>query len=207
MFTVSHNIEQLERGLSDLAQNQLPFALAMAINDTAEDVAEAEEREIDQVFQSPTPFTRKAIFRTRAQKRRPEATVGVKRIQREYLKRQAKGGKRMPKGRAIVVPNKQRVNKYGNMPKGVVKRLLAKPDVFVASKGDARTKHLAPGIYKRGKRLKSGKVKPSQQMVAFHDFTDYRAIYDFQGKAAPVARARMPHHLVRRLKRAIETAK
>lgn len=206
MFRTSDNFDQFQRGLSDLGQRQLPFALAMALNDTAADVAVTEERNIKRSFDRPTPFTQKAIYRTRASKSRPVAEVGVKRRQAEYLGLQVTGGTRRPKGRALVVPTGIRLNRYGNMPKTAVSRLLAREDTVVVRKGDRKTKHLRPGIYKRKRRTKRG-GGGLQMQVAFEGRAHYSKRFEFQAPAMKTARAVMPRHLVKRLKAAIETAK
>jgi len=151
MVTMSVDLRTFRRSLDEIGRKQMPFATALALNDTAEDVEEAWELELEEKLDRPTPFTKRGIYKRRATKSRLTAEVGFKTIQAGYLKYQMQGGVRRPKGRALLVPAKTRLNKYGNMPKGSVARTIRKPGHFVASSRDSRTKHLKPGVYKRGK--------------------------------------------------------
>ncbi|VAW62548.1 hypothetical protein MNBD_GAMMA11-797 [hydrothermal vent metagenome] len=64
-------------------------------------------------------------------------------IQAEYLKWVVDGGTRKPKNKAHVLPANIRRNKYGNIPRGKVKKLLQRSDVF-----SGKVKGVA-GIYQR----------------------------------------------------------
>lgn len=198
MLDITSNRRAFERSLSDVAQKQLPFALSLAINDTLKDVKKNEEKRMRRVFDRPTPFTQRGLYLRRANKRTLSGEVGVKDIQAEYLKLQATGGTRRPKRRAIVVPVGQRLNKYGNMPKGALGRALAKPTTFVASRG--KVKHLPPGIYQRKKR-------GVRMLAAFEDSASYEARWRMRVSARKTARARLPVYLSRRLRQAIATAR
>ncbi|WP_146592332.1 hypothetical protein [Puniceibacterium confluentis] len=205
MFDISADFARAERILSDLGRRQLPFAMALAINDTAVDVKDAEERGIRETFDRPTPFTQRGLYVRRASKSRLSAEVGMKPVQAGYLELQAKGGARKPKGRALVVPVSARLNKYGNLPKAAVARAKARSDVFVASqKGGSRG--LKGGVYQRGKsrRGKPGRLK---MLVAFEPHANYEARWDFQKTAMGRARREFEPHLIRRLKAAIASAK
>ena len=110
---------------------QIPFATAKALTDTAKDVQRELNTTIDQVFDRPVPFTQKAIGVTFANKATLTSRVFVKDMQAAYLGLQISGGTRTPKKRALVIPgNLLPLNQYGNIPKGKIKALLARPDVF-----------------------------------------------------------------------------
>lgn len=203
MFSISADFERAERMLTELGQKQLPFATAMALNETAEVVKKAEELSIAVSFDRPTPFTKKALYLRRATKGKLTATVGAKKIQADYLRRQVTGGRRTPSGKAIVVPVKARKNKYGNLPKGSVKRSLRRPDVFVASRRRGSTGHLAPGVYQRPGRSGGG----LKLLASFEDSANYTAQWRFHGLAMSRARAAFHPAFIKAMKRAIETAK
>ncbi|MFY0619033.1 hypothetical protein [Shimia sp.] len=226
MLTISDSIQSFERSLSDVAQRQLPFATAMALNDTAADVDEAWTKQMARRLDRPTPFTMRGIRRQRAVKRRLVATVAFKDIQAQYLRLQVEGGSRKPVGNAILIPVAQKLNRYGNMPKGAVGRSVKRKDTFIASRGDKKTAHLRPGIYKRPKRgayMKNrsrksagqqygygnknrGKHKGPQLLVAFQDRASYRARLDLQSVAERRARQSMPLHFKKRFIAAMATA-
>jgi len=146
MLEMSVDTRAIERRLNSLAASQLPFAVALGINDVAGQIREAEQSSLARDLDRPAPFTKRGMFVARASKRKLTGVVGFKRIQAGYLEMQATGGKRRAKGKAVVVPVGARLNKYGNMPRGSLKRALAKPDVFSGTvKGVA-------GVWQRPKR-------------------------------------------------------
>lgn len=204
---VGDNIDAFWRHLSDVGRKQVPFAAALAINDTAKDVKDAEETELDKKIDRPTPFTKRFIYLRRASKTRLTAWVGIKDRQAGYLFRQIAGGTRFPNGSALLIPVGQRVNQYGNLPRSTVARLMKRPDVFVASSRDPRTKHLRPGIYQRpSKRLRRVNAAP-KLLIAFEDRAEYRPRIRFDHVAERRAGAVFERHFMRRLAQAIRTAR
>ena len=206
MLSFKANFDDAYRGLSDLARKQLPYATAMALNDTAQDVKSAEEADIENEFENPTPFTKRALYLRRASKSRLTSEVGVKRVQAGYLKRQVTGGVRRPAGRALLVPGSIRLNKYGNMPKGAVKRMLARPNTFVASKKKSATRHMRPGIYQRKGSARRG-TAGVKLLVAFEARASYQKRWNFRGIAIRKGRGTFEGHYLRWVKRAIATKK
>lgn len=203
MLSIRDNIADIERSLSDFARDQLPFAIAMTLNDTAADAKVSEERALDRELDRPTPFTKRGIYTRRASKRRLESEVGVKRVQAEYLGLQAKGGVRRPKGRALVVPVGQKRNAYGNMPKGAVRRAAGRGDTFVTKRGGKKAKHLRPGIYRRIGRGK----KNLKLLVAFEDRAAYKPKLPFDRVAQRTGELVIAGHFSRRFQQALATAR
>lgn len=229
-FNVSSNVAEWTRALDGFTARQVPFATALALNDTAEAVKVEEEAEIKKSIDRPIGFTQRGIYKTRASKSKLVVEVGVRPIQAGYLVWQIKGGTRGPKRRAIPVPVGIVRNSYGNMPKGALAKLLAQPDVFIASDGSPKTSHLPPGIYKRGKRGnrkggttgrgggygtlgnnwqgKGKKRSTVTMLVAFESSATYDAKpFDFYGAADKKAKAEFRANLERRLAEAIRTAR
>lgn len=204
MLSIKADVDAAERMLSDIGRKQLPFATAMALNDTAADVKEREERGIEQEFDRPTPFTKRALYVRRATKSRLAAQVGVKPVQAEYLRLQVTGGVRRPKRRALVVPAGARLNRYGNLPKGALGRLGKRANVFATSQGKRRAAHLPPGIYQRTGGRAGGRVK---MLVAFEPRASYAARWQFHPVAMRRARAVFFDHFVGRMRQAMATAK
>ncbi len=205
MITMSVDTRGIARGLDRLAVSQLPFAVALGINDTARAVKENEERALDRDLDRPTPFTRRGLAVARASKRRLSGAVGFKRIQSQYLGWQAKGGTRRAKRRAVVVPVGQRRNKYGNMPRGALKRVLAKPNVFSGKVGGTA------GIWQRpkpGGGAGSARGKKGLRLLAlYRDSVDYRPRLGFERRAYVTARREIAPAIARNLRRAIKTAR
>ena len=97
-----------------------------------------------------------------------------------------------------------RRNKYGNLPKGAMKRAEAKGDTFVAGKRGGGSQ-LAPGLYQRGKGARGrGKIK---LLVSFEPRAQYKKRLEFQPVALRRARGVYEAHLVRRLKQSQATAR
>ncbi|QKL71445.1 hypothetical protein HI806_09205 [Ralstonia solanacearum] len=129
-FSVKHNIADVQRTLSKAAKQQLPFAIAKGLTQTAKATQDKLTSALPRQLDKPTPFTMRAFGVTAATKQRQLATVFIKPDQWKYLKYQVEGGVRRPAKRAVIVPESMRLNQYGNMPKGAVRKLLAKAGVF-----------------------------------------------------------------------------
>ena len=128
------------RGMRD----QLPFASARALTQTARAARDDLSKAIEQKFDSPTPWIKGGTFSTSASKDSLQAWVGVKdtgaRVsQAKWIKEHFGGGARgskpmelamqamgiLPAG-WLAVPSKDGVRKdaYGNVPKVVIARVL-----------------------------------------------------------------------------------
>ena len=197
MFSIEHNIDRFQRSLNNFERQQLPFALSVAINETLEDVKLGEEKLLDVRLDRPTPFTKRGLAIKRSTKRRLAGSVFFKPIQSQYLRRLEEGGTRRPKKQAIPVPVRQRVNKYGNMSKGAIQRLLTKPNVFSGSINGVA------GIWQRPGR-KGGSPK---LLVAYERKATYKRQLHFGRDARTTATRRILPNLRRSMAHAIRTAK
>lgn len=216
MLQMSVDTRAIERRLSGIAKTQMPFAAALGINDVAGQIAEAERSALNRDIDRPTTFTTRGLTTQRATKRKLVGVVGFKPVQAEYLGLQATGGTRRAKRKAVVVPVNQRLNKYGNMPKGAIKRALARPDTFSGTvKGVA-------GIWQRPKvgkrRTKAGGAgtgaagtvgarKGLKLLVAYRDAVSYSPRLKFVPRAHRLARSEIGPAIARRLAQAVKTAR
>ena len=191
-YGIESNIRDVMRDLSDAARNQVPFATSLAINEMLGQVHANETKRLDKVFDRPTPFTKKAYAIRRSTKRRLQGRVFIKTIQARYLENQEEGGTRTPKGRALIVPAKIRLNKYGNLPKGTVGRNLAKPAVF---SGTPRGGRHGPGVYQR-------KGKKIVKLVSYAKRATYKPQLKFRVSAQRFTTKRFPAVWERNLARA-----
>lgn len=179
----SKDVKKFSKSLRSLANKQIPFAAAKAINDTMFDVYRAEGKALGKFIDRPRPFTTKAYKVVKADKRRLAAYLKTKQIQEGYLQWAVYGGQRAPKKTANVVPVEQRVNQYGNMPRGAVKRMLADKQRFFS--GVPRGQQGVAGIWKRTNKhtpkvKRNGKSTPNKPryaklrlMVAYEGPVDY----------------------------------
>ncbi len=138
---ITTNFPELAEAIAK-ARNQVPFALARALTKTGQDVKEAQRKEIERVFDRPTPFTRNAVYLRTATKQRLEAEVWLKEAssrRSHYLLPQIEGGSRplkrfeqrlvltgymQPDERAVPAAG-ARLDAYGNISRGQINQILS----------------------------------------------------------------------------------
>lgn len=216
MIELSVDTRAIERRLNSIASSQLPFAAALGINDVAGQIRDAEQSGLERDLDRPAPFTKRGMFVARASKRRLVGVVGFKKVQSKYLGLQASGGKRRAKRRAVVVPVAARLNKYGNMPRGALKRQLAKPDVFSGTvkgvagvwqrpkRGARRTK---AGGAQSGRVGTVGKRKGLKLLAAYYSAVKYSPRLKFERRATALARREIGPAIAKHLAYAVKTAR
>jgi hypothetical protein len=161
-INVKADIKAATAKLNSVQRRQVPFATSKALNDTAWEVVKEEQRQMPAKLDRPTLFSIRAFGVDRSTKSKLFATVFVKPIQAAYLIFQIFGGRQKPKKRALVLPVNQRRNRYGNLPKGKIKALLADPRNF---SGKVR------GVGGIWRREKNGRVR---LLVAWRPEANYR---------------------------------
>lgn len=178
---------------------QVQYATARALTKTAKDAQAEVTRQIPQRFDRPTPFTQRAIGITPATKATLSASVFVKDKQAEYLALEETGGTRHPKKRALVLPRDARLNQYGNLPRGSIQRLLARPDVFSGKVGTVA------GIWQR---ITRGKNKgQTKLLVAYQTEATYKPRFHFRDTVLATARRVVHANFVEALREALRTAR
>lgn len=169
------NIREWTASLTAFERNQLPFATAKALTDVAQyDVKPAIERRIETAFDKPVQFTKNGVAYRWATKTTLVSTVLIKDIQARYLALEETGGVRLPTKRALVMPVAQRVNGFGNLPRGTVQRLLARKDTFsgrINGKG---------GIWQRTKQ-------GPKLLIAWEEKANYQPRFGFYDTARAAA--------------------
>ena len=127
-------MKDLQRGLTRLQTEQIPYATALALTDIAGRIAWSEQLQLSKTFDNPTPFTRKAFGVRPARKSSLTATVFAKDRQAAYLEPYTFGGKQVLfSKKAILTPADINLNAYGNLPRGKLKSLKGRPDVFIGA--------------------------------------------------------------------------
>lgn len=237
LFSISADFDAADRMLSDLGRRQLPFATAMALNDTVDDGLKAVEREIEHKFSNPTRWTKRAFYRRRATKTRLEATIRRKDAQRgrHYLEVQRKGGVRPQTGleklvssrlkyagniRTVTPASGARLNAHGNWSPSQRNQVLSAIKSQRAGSASAATKSGGKGrkragyfVPRRGSKLSPGVYQRMargkvKKIVHFSpDVARYQGGFEFHSVVARVARRKFQDHFVKRLKFAIQTAK
>ncbi|HEY1927604.1 MAG TPA: hypothetical protein VGG92_09075 [Caulobacteraceae bacterium] len=135
-ISVRSNIKELSRGLHGLAREQIPFATALMLTDLASKVAKGETQGMESTFDRPTPFTLKGMGVKAAKKSDLTASVFVKDAQARYLEPYLKPGggvQVLGKNRVILMPIDVARNQYGNIPRGQLRQLKGRSDIFIGS--------------------------------------------------------------------------
>lgn len=144
-FDVRDNFPQVQRLLNE-QRRQIPFAVALALTRTAQDIKKAEQDEIRSVFDRPKPFTLNALYVKPATKQTLEASVWVKDSERpaHYLLPQMGGGNRqlkrfeqllvqrgvMQAGERAVPGGGAKLDAFGNMSRGQIVKILSQLQAF-----------------------------------------------------------------------------
>lgn len=178
-FTVKDDIAAVVRQIDAQFSRQVPFATAKALTETAKEVQRAITDELPRVFDRPTPFTQRGVGMTWATKANLTSKVFLKDVQRDYLALQVTGGTRTPKRKALVVPAAIGLNPYGNLPRGKIKSLLARKDVFSGS---------VRGVGGIWQRTRGGGLK---LLVAYEQKTIYRQRFPFGALAQKTIERRL----------------
>jgi hypothetical protein len=155
--------------LTKIEQQQIPFAIASALTRTAAGARVQLIKAMATHFDKPTPYTKKAVGFTPAKKRALHADVYIRQQQWEYLQYEVNGGVRPAKHKAIPVPTRNLTdrNRYGNLRKTQLKRIINHPDTF-----SGKVKGVA-GVWQR---LPNGGVK---LLVAWEPRAAYTSRYPF----------------------------
>ena len=170
-ITTKHDVDGLIRALAT-APDQIRFATAFALTQTAKDVKAAEEHEMRDVFDRPTRYTLSSVFLKSATKTNLEAVVWLKDFAAkatpatEFLMAQIAGGTRrmkrfekalqtvgaMPQGYVAVPGAAAKMDANGNMNRGQIAQILsyfqAFPEAgYKANMTDKRRQQLAKGTH------------------------------------------------------------
>lgn len=138
-ISIKHDLDQLAGWSRALPKDQLPFATALTLTRTGQDVKAAVERRMPEAFDRPTPYTERGFRLFPATKRSLRALVTFREDARHYLNAQVAGGGRqtkaleralqaagaMPYGMIAVPGQGARLDRYGNVDRGQVIQVLS----------------------------------------------------------------------------------
>jgi hypothetical protein len=211
-LNIQADIKRLSRELDRLAYSQMPFATALALTGLAKRVQADETEALGEVFDNPVAFTMRAFAIIPARKSNLTATVFAKDIQAEYLKPSEEEGtpQALGKGRRIRTPVDIGVNASGDIPKGAIKRLLAKPGVFLATiDGVSGLWQRMDARKGRGRRAKtaaaSARPHKLKLLIAFTRPKPVKTRLDYRSRAAQVVAAHTDEEFSVAMRRALST--
>tara|TARA_B100000579_G_C22812186_1_gene845843 strand:- start:882 stop:1550 length:669 start_codon:yes stop_codon:yes gene_type:complete len=155
---VKADTKKLTKHLKRLQKKQIPFATSNALNSTAFDVRTSLQRLLPRFIDRPTKGIVKSVQVTKSTKKTLTATVGFvgfgfrtnkwSTSPAKIMDKHITGGTRKPKRKAIAVPVGLKVNKYGNIPRNKITKLLSDKDKYFSGVPKGRTN---AGIYERTK--------------------------------------------------------
>ena len=201
------------KGLARINKEQIPFAAALGLTNTAKRLAEVEKRMIVKQLDRPTRFTLQGIRWQKANKAdykvgRLHSRVFIMDKQAEYLKLNIEGGTRRPNRSVIPVPTRNtKLDKHGNIPGKAdkISKLLGRKNTFQA------TINGVSGIWQRparGRRKRggSGTIGKSglKLLVAYETTTQYQPRFDFYGIAKRVVPKIIGKEMDKAIKRALQ---
>lgn len=248
-FDVRGDVKQITEHLNSLSKRHVPFALAASLTKTAQFTSGKLRDEMKRSFDRPTPFTLNSLYVSPATKQNLSASVKIKdealkgNAAIKFLGPEIYGGSRsmkasehllnragvLPAGWSMVPASGAQLDGYGNLPRGVIQRILSQLSAsrdslqnatpaskrrsrkrvggqyFAAIPGRARTAHLKPGIYERFGFAVGSAIRPVLMFIP--RMPRYRQRYKFFEIADQVARMRWPTEFAIAMRKALETAK
>ena len=220
-ISVKDDIQSLSRWARFMVSDQLPFATALALTQTARDAADAVTAALPRHLDKPTPFTLRAFRVRRADKRSLTASVFAMDAQAQYLYWQVEGGVRQPNRVAQKLPTAIKVNDFGNIPRGEIARLIklaqagkrltkargaklgisSELDLFYGDPGNG----MLVGIYKR---VVAGSQHRLIPLVVFpRQGAHYKPQLPMRAIVERTVRARFPERFKAALDQAMRTAR
>jgi hypothetical protein len=151
-LSITNNINSIQRGLSNTAKRQVPFAIASTLTKLAFEAMQEEKQQAPKHLDRPTPYTLKGFRYKKANKRNLMALVYIDRASsnRAYMKYAIDGGTSKPNKAALVHPSKNsKLNKYGNLPRNYVKKALANKAKFFSGVPKGMNGDDSAGIWQR----------------------------------------------------------
>jgi len=217
------NLPEVRQMLGDLADEQLPFAMSVAINRTLFKLRETSAERIKTVFDRPTPGTQKATIVTKTTKKNFNGRLSIAGPKTQLFRVHESGLQRNPVGFEVklglpanwfAVPTKNMpLNQYGNqLPAKKAQILKAKSlgnrgrreflFIGVSSSGfDIISGRLSPGIYetKRG----------SNELIKLYHYikkVEYKPILEWEKRMNAKAEEILPGIVAASVELAVRTA-
>lgn len=203
-ISVHVDVRRLTRNLGALADRQIPFATAQALNALGKIVKDKETENLKATFPTLTPFTAHSVALLKANKGNPTVTILIKDRAATYLDPYETGGRRVLNSRALLNPKGVNLNQYGNIPKGRLAALRGRADVFIgAVKRDGRS---ISGVWQR---IPASKGVPAKLklLIRFGDAMPVKQRLHYQSKGRAVVAANFDQCFQDAMARAMATAK
>ncbi|MEZ7137217.1 hypothetical protein [Komagataeibacter sp. SM21] len=206
-FSITLDTSRIQRDLSDM-QKQIPYATSTAVNSLAFDAMRLENSAMSEIFDHPRPFTTRATQVDKATKSDPTAVISLRDQQAKYLTPYETGGDHWVGARDgtgdLLVPVDGRTDAYGQIPRGLIKRLLARPDVFAGTVRGIR------GIWQRPTARGARRNAAPAKLKLLYMFRANKAVdkhLDFEQRAAEMVQREGPKAIEAAILKTIRTAR
>ncbi|MBI6944217.1 hypothetical protein JET76_23100 [Pseudomonas putida] len=210
-ISLRSNIKKEMGKLSASMYKQLPFATAKALTMLAKEVQAAEKVGLTRTFGKAKTFTRNAVGMKGARKDTLEARVFVRPIAARYLDPYEGGGNHVLPGRALLNPKDIKLDKHGQIPRGLLARLKARPDVFIGKVGEVN------GVWqripaKKASKRRGGLVQPAQAarlklLIRFGEALPVNKQLNYRSRAKSVVNGRFKPLFNKAMREAMATAR
>tara|TARA_R100001163_G_scaffold62457_1_gene53266 strand:+ start:267 stop:857 length:591 start_codon:yes stop_codon:yes gene_type:complete len=192
---VKTNIKEISKNLTRDQKKQVPFASAMAINNTLFQLRKEMGKQTRKKLDRPTKFTQTGFIVQKAKKQNLKGMLFLRDAVEKYLKFQIVGGIRST-GKYIPVPFKQnaRLNKFGNIV-GKRSGLIKKKSQFIGT---------VNGLLGVWERQKGNKLK---LIIAFERTVEYKPKLPFYTIAQKFSAAVFDRNFTKAITRAIKSAR
>lgn len=127
------DFKRVTKSLGALADKQIPFAMAQALNAIGAEVKEGEQKGLKSEFPTATPFTINSVGQQKARKSNPETIIFVKDIAAGYLEPYLTAGRHKLNSHALLNPKNLTLNQYGNIPRNKLASLRGSANVFIGA--------------------------------------------------------------------------
>lgn len=210
-FGLNTNIAEVSARMDEVARDQIPFAMALALTWTAKDALAAEKRTIQQVFDRPTPFSVNAFQLIPATKEHLVASVQQKFASgtshpRNWFNPQVMGGSRKHKAfekhliasgampaNLFAVPSRAcPKDAYGNVRGSVIMQILSD----LGSQMVDRWQNASARSRRRNRRERFYLLKASNTPLAIAINKNGRPVIYFNYVRSPTYRKRFPFYEV-----------
>lgn len=215
MITVDiRGLDEVQRQLRNLAQEQMPYAISVALNNTAFSLLKTSKQQLTSVFDRPTPLIQGATRVTKATKKTLAALIEIDPKRQGVLGVHEAGGPRGQKGferkiglpedwRAVPTKNMPR-NEYGNPDPAINNRIItakggkARGIYFIMPGANSRQR---PGIYQLIDKTKIAKLYHFVRRV------QYEPRLEWMETIRTEAERILPEEMSKAVQRAMETAR
>lgn len=168
--TIQFDLSSFNRFASDVEHDRLPSAIRNALNDTVRDAAADVKKQMDVVFDRPTPYAKRGVIYDKATRERLQAAVVVTGDRTKgalpataFLGPQIEGGQRSHKAferqliqrghmlkSEVAVPGRDTpLDRYGNVTQGFLNRVMA--DLQIDYRGAGATRVRSDASIKRNR--------------------------------------------------------